>query len=362
MKVVHVVPLLFGPEGICGGAERYAYEMALAMSSRTDTTLIAFGRENSEFQDGALQVHIIRATAYPRQAHLETKTNPFSILPLVRELRGADTIVCHQQKVLVSTTAALWSLVRRARVYAVPLGGAGWDLSSYVSTDRLFDGILHISEFSRRIQHHERLARAHVIYAGVSPRRFYPDPGVSRDGTVLFVGRIIANKGIDVLIRALTPEMKCVIAGTPKDRLYMKELDRFAKGKQVTFVGRISDEELLHLYQKAACVVLPSVRTDIFGREAPWTELFGQTVIEAMACATPAIASDLAAFPEIIESERTGFLFPEGDWLALRGTLERVLADKQLAGEVGRRGLDHVRSEFLWDRVVDRCFAIFERA
>jgi glycosyltransferase involved in cell wall biosynthesis len=359
-KFAHIVPLQFGQEGIHGGAERYAYEMALAMSERFSIKLITFGKEPRAYSDGKLSIEVIQPRAYPRQSHLVTKTNPLSIFPLISHLRGMDAVFCHQQKVLVSTIAATWCKLRGIPVFAVPLGGSGWDISSYISTDSLFTGILHISEYSRHLQGHESLSTAHVIYGGVSHSKWYPDENCEKNGRVLFVGRFLPHKGIDILLKALPVDVPCTIVGTPKGNQYYSELRRLADGKRVEFRLLIDDEELRRLYQEACCVVLPSVYTDMYGGYHPWTELLGQTIIEGMACGTPAIATDIAAFPEIIEHGQNGFLFPEGDVEALRRLLFTLHSDTKLSQRMGKRAITTVREKFSWGTVVDRCLRILD--
>jgi glycosyltransferase involved in cell wall biosynthesis len=359
-KFAHIVPLQFGPDGIHGGAERYAYEMALAMSERFSTKLITFGKKPRAYSDRKLSIEVIEPLAYPQQSHLVTKTNPLSIFPLISHLRGMDAVFCHQQKVLVSTIAATWCRTRGIPVFAIPLGGSGWDISSYISTDRLFTGIFHISEYSRRLQGHESLSTAHVVYGGVSHSKWYPGENCEKDGSILFVGRFLPHKGIDTLLRALPEDVPCKIVGTPKGDQYYSELRRLADGKRVEFKLLIDDDELRRLYQKACCVVLPSVYTDMYGEYRPWTELLGQTIIEGMACGTPAIASSIAAFSEIIEHGRNGFLFPEGDVEVLRRLLLTLHSDTQLSQRMGERGIATVREKFSWGIVIDRCLRILD--
>src|SRR6185436_6234500 len=85
MNVVHIVPALFGPNGVVGGAERYALELARQMADRVPTTLVTFGDEQREEQIGALQVQTIGNAWFVRGQ----RTNPFS-LEVFRELWGAD--------------------------------------------------------------------------------------------------------------------------------------------------------------------------------------------------------------------------------------------------------------------------------
>ena len=105
---------------------------------------------------------------------------------------------CHQHHVLVSSCRGLGRLTGR-RVFVSDLGGGGWDVSAYVSTDPWFHGHLHLSEYSRRILRSRADARAQssaaVLTCG-SSRRFRG----AIAGGVLFVGRLLPHKGIDDLI------------------------------------------------------------------------------------------------------------------------------------------------------------------
>ena len=104
---------------------------------------------------------------------------------------------CHQQHVLASSLSALFCRLTARRVFVSDLGGGGWDISGYVSTDKWFNRHLHISEYSRKINGQSANPKASVIFGGVDLNKFSPDTSVPRNGKVLFVGRILPHKGID---------------------------------------------------------------------------------------------------------------------------------------------------------------------
>ncbi|HKI94897.1 MAG TPA: hypothetical protein VJ992_06355, partial [Gemmatimonadales bacterium] len=72
--VVHLVPALFGTDGVTGGAERYALELARAMSADTRTTLVTFGKERRSCSDGALQIEMLG----PARAIRGQRSNPMA--------------------------------------------------------------------------------------------------------------------------------------------------------------------------------------------------------------------------------------------------------------------------------------------
>ena len=126
-SVAHIVPAPFDPEdGVVGGAERYSFELARHMAERVPTRLITFGHRERAATSGRLEVKVLRAHYVKGQ-----RSNPVSPR-LWSELRDATVVHCHQQHVLASSLAALFTRLRRRRVFATDLGGGGFDISGYV--------------------------------------------------------------------------------------------------------------------------------------------------------------------------------------------------------------------------------------
>ncbi|MCA1593752.1 MAG: glycosyltransferase family 4 protein [Acidobacteria bacterium] len=359
-RVLHVVPALFGAEGgIVGGAERYALELARHMSDVVPTTLVSFGDEERRETIGNLNVRVIGGARYVRGQ----RTNPISTA-LLRELRGADVVHCHQRHVVASSLSALVCRLTGRRVFVTDLGGGGWDISAYVPTTRLFQGHLHISEYSRRVNGHETEKRAHVILGGVDTEKFSPDETIERNGTALFVGRLLPHKGVDDLIRALDAGgdgTSLEIIGQPYGEKYARDLHRLAEGRRVTFRQDCDDAALVEAYRRATCVVLPSVYRGMYGDETRVPELLGQTLLEGMACGAPAVCTDVASLPEVVEDGVTGFVVPPNDPAAL-GEKIRWLREHTLeADAMGRAARSRVLEKFTWGQVVRRCLEIYER-
>ncbi len=352
--IVHIVPALFGPDGVIGGAERYALELARHMAARTPTKLVSFGDAERTERIGDLAVGVIGDPWYVRGQ----RSNPFS-MALFSELREADVVHCHQQHVLASSMAALICRLSGRRVFVSDLGGGGWDISAYISTDRWYHGHLHISEYSRRCFGHEARPDAHVILGGVDIEKFSPDDAVQRDRMVLFVGRILPHKGINDLINALPEGLSLEIVGQPGDPRYLNDLHRLAASKPVIFRHDCDDRALIDAYRRAMCVVLPSVYRTMYGDETRVPELLGQTLLEGMGCGTPAICTDVASMPEVVEDGVSGFVVSPNDPAAL-GQAIRWLVDHPAEGvEMGRAARARVLKKFTWDQVVARCLSIY---
>lgn len=354
-RVVHIVPALFdADDGVVGGAERYALELARHMAEEAPTTLVSFGKQERHERLGQLKIHVIGNPWYVRGQ----RTNPIS-LSLISELRKADVVHCHQQHVLASSLSALLCKLSARRVFVSDLGGGGWDLSSYFSTDRWYRGHLHISEYSRSIYGQASKSWAHVILGGVDTAKFSPDETVGRDGKVLFVGRLLPHKGVDGLVKALPKGMALEIIGQPHRKDYLRDLKAMAEGKRVSFRHDCDDEELVRAYREAMCVVLPSVYRNMYGDETTVPELLGQTLLEGMACGAPGVCTNVASLPEVVEDEATGFVVPPNDPAALGAKLSWLRDHPQQAGEMGRAARRRVLEKFTWQTVVKRCLEIY---
>jgi glycosyltransferase involved in cell wall biosynthesis len=350
MRVTHIVPALFGPDGVVGGAERYALELARHMAEVVPTTLVAFGDAAREEQFGRLRVRVLAGAWHVRGQ----RTNPFH-LALFGALGETDVVHCHQQHVLTSSAVALWGRVTGRPVFVSDLGGGGWDVSAYVSTDAWFTGHLHISEYSRRVQGHEAWPRARVILGGVDTERFSPDPLVPRSGGVLFVGRLRPHKGVDDLIAGMPARLPLTVVGPPPDHDMAARLHGLARGKTVTFKHTLDDRLLVDEYRRATCVVLPSVYRSADGSETQVPELLGQTLLEGMACEAAAVCTRVASMPEVVEDGVTGFVVPPNDPAVLGARLAWLSEHPDDARAMGRAGRARVLTRFTWARVVDRC-------
>jgi glycosyltransferase involved in cell wall biosynthesis len=356
-KILHIVPALFGREGgIVGGAERYALELARHMAEVAPTALLTFGEEERRETLGSLKVRVLGGSWYVRGQ----RTNPVS-RKLLAEVLKADVVHCHQQHVLSSSLAAALCRVSGRRVFVSDLGGGGWDVSAYVSTDRWFHGHLHLSEYSRRTAGHASSARAHVIKGGVDTAKFSPN-GLTEGGArpVLYVGRLMPHKGVDDLVEALPEGMRLELIGQPYHEQFVADLRRLSEGKEVSFRHDCDDAALVEAYRRALCVVLPSVFRTRYGGETRVPELLGQTLLEGMACGAPAVCTDVASMPEVVEDGVTGFVVPPNDPDALRQKLLWLRDNPARRREMGEAARRRVLDKFTWPAVVRNCLEIYQ--
>lgn len=177
-----------------------------------------------------------------------------------------------------------------------------------------------------------------------------------REPFILFAGRHVAYKGVDVLLRALTgSRVRAVIAGDGPKRAAWEALAReLGLGARVTFTGEIPDAELQRLMRACAVLVLPSVTA---------AEAFGYVQLEAMASGTPVISTDVRSGVSWVNQDGgTGLIVRAGDADALRQAIERLIGDPGLRATLGAAGRARVEDEFTMGRLRERLRLLYEEA
>lgn len=145
---------------------------------------------------------------------------------------------------------------------------------------------------------------------------------------VLFVGRLIHYKGIEVLVDAMrSVQATClIIGGGYLEQEIKKQIQLHHLENKIFLVGRVSDEELIAYYQRADVFVLPSVNR---------TEAYGLTQIEAMAQGTPVICTDVGTGTSFVNEDGvSGLVIQPGDSSALADALNHILRDEELRSKL----------------------------
>ncbi len=159
--------------------------------------------------------------------------------------------------------------------------------------------------------------------------------------SVLFVGRLVPYKGVDVLIDAAAnlTTGRVLIAGDGPLRPALESRAAAAHlGDRLQFLGPLSDPELVAHLRACDVFVLPSVSRQ---------ETFGVVQLEAMACGKPVVSTDLpTGVPWVNVHEHTGLVVPPGDAKALADALNRLLADPALGARYGAAGRVRVERDF----------------
>jgi glycosyltransferase involved in cell wall biosynthesis len=178
---------------------------------------------------------------------------------------------------------------------------------------------------------------------------------------ILFVGRLVARKGVDRLLEALAGiaasawRLEVVGFGPERDPLEARA-DALGISDRVDFLGRVTSEELVAAYRRAACFVLPATLDE---RED--TEGLGVVLLEAMSYGVPVVATRRGGIVDIVEDGRTGVLV-EDEPRALARAIDALLSDPERRRALGEAGRARVRERFGWDRIVDRLEAVYRSA
>ena len=213
-----------------------------------------------------------------------------------------------------------------------------------------------------------------VIPPGVDTSHFYPIPkdearqyfGVGMDKKlVLFVGRIEPLKGLETLIKAMACHRSkpigqvtlAVIGGdpiaSPREMTFemvriQKLCDDLCMGRMVVFLGKRAQETLPYYYSAADVLVMPS-----------HYESFGMVALEAMACGTPVIASQVGGLAYLIKDGETGFHVPDQDPEALCEKLSQTLGDPLQSQAMGERAA-HYAKNYAWANIAAQIVDVYK--
>ena len=203
-------------------------------------------------------------------------------------------------------------------------------------------------------------SRLTVVPCGVDHRTFLPVDryaaremlGLSEKPTVVYVGRLVARKGVDTLVEAfaLLPRRLdarlVIVGGEPGGSPEAARLAALAEergiSERVFIAGSRPQEDLRHYYGAADVAV-----------SVPHYEPFGMTPLEAMACAKPVVGSRVGGIKTSVAAGETGYLVPPRDPKALAERVLRLLSDPTLKSRLGRAARRRIEEHYTWERVTN---------
>ncbi len=358
MRVVHVgkyyPPYRGGIETVveqlCRGLVRHGVEVTAVVSNDTRASVeeslhgvrvLRLGR-SAEVRSQPLNLRLVQTLRSLRfdVVHFHTP-NPLGALSVLAARRKEPLVVSHhsdivRQRILGGPATAVQSLLYRgaaALVAATP----------------------------KHIEHSPVLTRfkstCHVIHYPIDALPYADAPATWDEQLpaewqgaplVLFVGRLVYYKGVDVLLEALrsVPRARLAIVGIgPLEGQLVEKAGALGVSDRVTFLGAVPEQRLRSLYKCARFLVLPSV--------AP-SEAFGMVQLESMAAARPVISTNLnSGVPYVNQHGVTGLVVPPSDAGALAVAMNTLISDESYADALGSAAERRVMTEFHVDRVIE---------
>ncbi len=229
-----------------------------------------------------------------------------------------------------------------------------------------FDLVAALSNEMRDKLVAEGISPVEVVHNGVPERPPRP-PLATQTGedavpTVVYAGRLVPEKGVDVLLRALArvrrtgpraiPNARLLVAGQGPATSELRALaSELGLDDAVTWLGHLPREEMERRFDGAWVQAVPSL----------WAEPFGNVSTEAMMRGTAVVASAVGGQTDIVVDGQTGFLVPPGDVGALAARLRHLLRDRTVAEAMGQVGRRRALAQFSEAHRTQRFVGIYER-
>jgi D-inositol-3-phosphate glycosyltransferase len=219
-------------------------------------------------------------------------------------------------------------------------------------------------------------ARIDIVPCGFDPEEFSPVTtnaretlGLSEEEFVLLqLGRMVPRKGVDNVLKALARlkfkhgiKARLLVVGgnaptpdpeaTPELGKLMRLAQELRVEDDITFTGQRPREQLRYYYSAA----------DVFCT-TPWYEPFGITPVEAMACGTPVVGTNVGGIKNTVIDGQTGFLVPPNDPETLAEKLAVLHQYPQMAQQFGWAGMRRAYQSYTWGTVAEQVAAVYEMA
>ncbi|AJC71445.1 glycosyl transferase family 1 [Thermococcus guaymasensis DSM 11113] len=359
MRIAFVYDVIY--PWVKGGVEKRIYELAKRLARDHEVHIYGYKHwegKNEIERDG---IHYHGLALAPERLYLLGKRNPFPMLRLasllrrrIGEFRGYDLV--DVQNLFYPGALALKSLPNTVITwhefwgpywwrYLGPAGFPGW-----FAERLLFSAERHIAvSWKTRLDLLSAGLRKPVslVPNGVDVEFIRSVPPDELESDVIFVGRLIPEKGVDLLLKVLVkvkeelPDVRAVIVGDGPERGRLELIARnLGLEKNVLFMGFLPYERVIALMKASKVFVLPSRR-----------EGFGMVVLEAMACGLPVVTlnAPMNAARFLVENGKSGFVVKtEG----ILGVLSHLLEDGTLRVKVGKKEKAILRN-YSWEKIVE---------
>lgn len=332
-----------------GGADKFIFELSLALADKIKTTFVTFGTYEKHFRFKNLNIILLKSKPFLPQ--FNGKCNFLSV-KLFSLCKNFNIIHAHQYYADTTLIACLAAKIYGKKVFVTDLGWRGLNLARYFPAKLFATKVLGLTLYDK-----ERFGLSNnkfdAINAGVNLEKYlYHD---RKERKVIFIGRLLPHKGINYLIEALDFKTECIIAGHKCDNKYFSLLKSLSKKKNVKFLLSATDKEIITHLQESSILILPSVEKNVYGVKKPNPELFGLVITEAWACGTPVIVSNAGALPYVVDDGINGFVVPQNDPDSIKVKINYLLENPNMITNMGRNGREKVENVYNWDNTANIC-------
>ncbi|MEM9979098.1 MAG: glycosyltransferase [Cyanobacteria bacterium P01_D01_bin.2] len=228
-------------------------------------------------------------------------------------------------------------------------------LNDAVALDRRMakaEFVLTCTDYNRQYLEQVSTSRTpiHLAYHGLDVERFSPTPKAQQFEVpmILSVGRFCEKKGFPYLLKAchLVKQVgipfHCKIVGYgPLEGAIRQQINKLNLDDHITLVGKLTQDQLIEVYQQADMFVLPCLVTGDGDRDG-----IPNVLLEAMSMEISVISTDISGISELVESNYNGLLVPEKDELSLAQALEALIRQPELRTTLGKAGRLTVMDKF----------------
>lgn len=190
---------------------------------------------------------------------------------------------------------------------------------------------------------------------GTDPTLFQPTLRPERPFTVGYIGRLVEEKGVQLLLEAFAslPATSClrIVGGGPRRSALGAQVEALGLTGRVTFVPQMASTEIASEYARLDVLVLPSLT------RPNWKEQFGRVLVEAMACGVAVIGSNSGAIPGVVGEG--GLIVPEGDVSALADALTQLYENVSRRQALGIAGRARVLAHFTHEQIAQQTVQVY---
>lgn len=283
----------------------------------------SFRKEISEFSPDIMHAHFGMDAAFciPIKRMLR--------VPLVTTFHGADATITNVHHLQQSWGQRLY-LLRRRKLF------------------RNSDALVAVSNYIKRKLIEQGADESHiqVIYTGIDTTRFKLSKNTPRQKIILFVGRLVEQKGADTAIRTMStiqpahPDAVLVIIGDGKMRSKLEELAK-KLGINHQFLGPQPHDVVIDYLARSKIFLAPSRQI-----KTGWNEGFGMVFLEAQAMGVPVVSYATGGIPEAVENKKTGLLAEPGDASMLAESALELLRNDELWLELSNAAIERTKTLF----------------